>query len=133
MPPICHPNFAKFLWRRNRPNCLKNFAKLSSTPKRDARRLLPQLLLELGDLALRLVVLLQVHARPVVRGLQPRFSSRKFEFGCRARAIDVGDGTGGNRLWRLADVAASAGTVTSALWPLSLYPFGEASGRERLS
>jgi len=42
----------------------------------------------------------------------------------RARAIDVGDGTGGNCLCGLARVSASPGTVTLALWPLSLYATG---------
>ena len=82
------------------------------------------------NVRVRLVVLPRAHELPVDRERQHRFSSRKS--GCRARAIDVGDGTGGACLWRLGDGSASAGTVTCTLWPLSLYPFGEASGRERL-
>jgi len=69
----------------------------------------------------QLVVCRQERGRPVGRGLLRRFSSRKS--GCRARAIDVGDGTGRNRLCGLARVSASPGTVTLALWPLSLSPF----------
>jgi len=66
----------------------------------------------LGQRRVPLVVLRQARVPFGERVQRLRFSSRKS--GCRARAIDVGDGTGGNCLWRLADVSASPGTV---VWP----------------
>ena len=69
----------------------------------------------------RLVVCRPRLKQRVEREPRHRFSSRKS--GCRARAIDGGDGSGRSCLCGVAIGSASPGTVTSALWPLSLYLF----------
>ena len=53
-----------------------------------------------------LVILRQLLGRPVIRAQLLRFSSRKS--GCRARAIDVGDGSGRACLCGMGYVASSA-------------------------